>query len=151
MPVTDGNFLKLDNAQLATLLANKPEMIRFDVPRGENQTVTMKLARVNLTTDDFTVGTKGTNAQESVPYKHGIHYRGIVEGDDQSVAALSFYNDDLMGFYATSDGNYDIGKLEGEDNLFAVYKSKYMGGQLAFGIVSGRFIFDAETAFSPCI
>jgi len=126
LPVADGNFLSVDQDQLASLMENHPALIEFDVPRDNDQVVHLKLARVNVTSDDFSVGTKGTDAQDNVYYKNGVHYRGIVDGDNQSVAALSFFNGELMGFYNTNEGNYTIGKVDGEDNVFAVYNSKQL-------------------------
>jgi hypothetical protein len=123
LPVSDADYLTLDHDQLASLLENKPAMISFDVPRDNDQTVTLRLARVNVTADDFTVGTKGTDAQENVTYKNGVHYRGIVDGDNGSIASLSFYGDDVVGFFNTTSGNYNIGRVEDETDVYSVYNA----------------------------
>lgn len=54
-----------------------------------------------------------TSSGETYPANRNIkHYRGIVEGDSTSLVALSFYNDEMSGIIATSDGTYNIGKSE---------------------------------------
>lgn len=126
LPVQDANFVAIDNDQLASLFENQPAVIRFTVPRGNDEDLTLTLARVNITTDDFSVGTKGDDAQENIYYKNGIHYRGIIDGDNQSVAALSFYNGEIAGFFSSANGNYTIGKVEGEDGVMAVYNSNQL-------------------------
>lgn len=38
------------------------------------------------------------------------HYRGIVRGQPNSVVALTFYRDEIMGIVATNEGNFNIAK-----------------------------------------
>ena len=38
------------------------------------------------------------------------HYRGIVRNDPNSIAAITFYEDEIMGLIATSEGNFNIVK-----------------------------------------
>lgn len=129
LPVPDADYLSLDHDQLASLFENQPALINFHVPRN-GQMVNLKLARVNVTSDDFTVN---TDAQNNIYYKNGIHYRGIVDGDNSSVAALSFFNGEVMGFYNNAQGNYTIGRVEDEEDVFVVYNAKEMVNPESFG------------------
>jgi hypothetical protein len=38
------------------------------------------------------------------------HYRGIIKGDNNSLAAITLYNDEIMGVIATNEGNFNITK-----------------------------------------
>jgi hypothetical protein len=38
------------------------------------------------------------------------HYSGIVKGQSNSLVALTFYRDEIMGFIATDEGNFNISK-----------------------------------------
>ena len=38
------------------------------------------------------------------------HFRGVVKDDEHSLAAITFYDDEIMGLIATSEGNFNIAK-----------------------------------------
>lgn len=38
------------------------------------------------------------------------HYRGIVRGEANSLAAVTLYEDEIMGFFTSNDGNFNIVK-----------------------------------------
>ncbi|HLK96732.1 MAG TPA: M12 family metallo-peptidase, partial [Hymenobacter sp.] len=129
LPTEDADYLTLDNDQLASLFENKPAVIDFVIPRNGGA-VNLTLARVNITSDDFSVN---TNDESNVAYKNGVHYRGIVNGDENSIAALSFYDGEVMGFYNNAQGNYTVGKVEGEQDVMVVYNSKQLENPEAWG------------------
>ncbi|HMG15787.1 MAG TPA: M12 family metallo-peptidase, partial [Saprospiraceae bacterium] len=119
----EGHFLEINNNTLASLLVDNPVMIEINLPVNAHETVKLLLAKVEVTAPDFILSTKG-NENKSINYEQGIHYRGIIEGDNQSVAALSFFNNEVSGFYSSSKGDYTIGKIKNETDLYAVYNEK---------------------------
>jgi hypothetical protein len=83
--------------------------LEFSFPY-DNKTITVQLYRVNLFTDDFKVVTDQSNG-EGVNYSPGIYYQGIVKGDAHSLAAVSFFDGEMMGVVSTDDyRNINIGK-----------------------------------------
>lgn len=73
----------------------------------------LDLFKVQLTADGFVVE---TDASEPSPLADGVHYRGIVEGADASLAAISVYDDAVAGFISTGTRIFNIGKLKGADD-----------------------------------
>ncbi|MBK8967343.1 MAG: fibronectin type III domain-containing protein [Lewinellaceae bacterium] len=74
------------------------------------------LLEVPALTPDFLVTTSGTGGA-AVPYTPGRHYRGAVRGDDQSFAAISFLEGQIMGLIANAEyGNLVLGRLESPEN-----------------------------------
>ena len=52
-----------------------------------------------------------TSEWERFPANRNIkHYRGVVKDDERSLAAVTFYEDEIMGIVATSEGNFNIAK-----------------------------------------
>ena len=129
LPTEDADYMTLDNDQLASLFENKPAVIDFVIPRN-GAMVNLTLARVNVVADDFSVT---TDAASNVAYKNGVHYRGIVNGDQSSIAALSLFDGEVMGFYNNAQGNYTIGKVDGEQDVMVVYNSKQLENPEAWG------------------
>lgn len=74
------------------------------------------LLEVSAVTPDFSVKTSGTGG-EPVPYTPGKHYRGSIRGDEHSVAAFSFFQEEIMGLIANATyGNLVLGKLDSPEN-----------------------------------
>ena len=57
------------------------------------------------------------------PNKDIKHFRGMVKGDEHSLAAVTFYEDEVMGLVATSEGNFNIVKNK-ESGRHLVYNDK---------------------------
>jgi hypothetical protein len=108
---TDGQMLKLFEAKLTKILADQPEAISLEVPfHGELFRIDM--IKVQVCSEDFTVVTSASNGAP-VPYEGGVHYRGYLPNEPQSIAAFSFFKHDIMGFFATQGrGNMVVGQLE---------------------------------------
>jgi hypothetical protein len=45
-------------------------------------------------------------------YTGGLYYQGIVEGQPNSLVAISVFDDEVMGMIATDDGNLVLGPIE---------------------------------------
>ncbi|HMG13890.1 MAG TPA: fibronectin type III domain-containing protein [Saprospiraceae bacterium] len=119
----DSHFLEIDNNVLASLAIDRPAMLKIDLPLTGGHSKKLLLARVEVTTPDFVVSTKG-KVSTDIQYDGGIHYRGIIEGDNQSIAAMSFINGEVTGFYSSAQGDYTIGKVKNENDLYVVYNDK---------------------------
>ena len=101
------------NAQEAIKTINlSPEFIKIMLPINGVQKEIM-LYESNILTSDFKV-TTSSNPGEAFPFKEGKHYRGIIDGDPYSLAAISIFNDEIMGLVSTRDGNYTLGKIKND-------------------------------------
>ncbi|MEP7128768.1 MAG: M12 family metallo-peptidase [Chitinophagales bacterium] len=99
----------LDMNALAAMKAANEDFVAFSFPY-DDKTITLELYKVSILTDDFTVITNQSNG-DAISYTPGIYYRGIVKGDDHSVAALSFFDGEMMGIVSSDQyNNINIGK-----------------------------------------
>ena len=107
------DVLDIDKSALQNLINQEPESMTFMVPsqfRGAN--LEIELVRVDLFSSDFQVTDAVTG--EAAQVDLGVHYRGIVKGHPNSIAAFSFFDNDVMGLVSTNaDGNLVLGKLQG--------------------------------------
>lgn len=99
---------------------NRYENLEITLPYNGNE-ITLQLYRVEVTTDNFKVK---TNQRDFVPYKPGVHYRGIIKGNDNSIAALNFFEGEFSGFISSTEyHNLNVGKLKNGRN-YIIYSNK---------------------------
>jgi hypothetical protein len=108
-------------------MANQPALLEVDLP-VENSSVKLNLARVNITSEGFTVVTD----QGQVSYNEGLHYRGIVNNDPSTIASFSVFDGKVVGFYSTSEGNFNLAQLEDGSGLYGVYNNNELPALGAF-------------------
>lgn len=115
-------FLKIDQRWLRDVAHRSPQQLRITLPYHD-QFLTLDLLRVQITTTDFSVVTSTSNGQP-VPYEGGVHYQGILTGEEKSLVAISFFEDQLMGMItAPTLGNLSLGLLDetGNETEYVVY------------------------------
>jgi hypothetical protein len=96
---------------LQQLLAETPAGFTFVLPAEKGQSKKIDLVRVNVFSDGPMVRESETNAWATVD--EGIHYRGVIRGVEGSVAALSFFDNEVMGLLASpATGNLVLGKVQ---------------------------------------
>ncbi|MEO6670713.1 MAG: hypothetical protein ABIN36_14625 [Ferruginibacter sp.] len=88
--ITRGTKLKLDRAVLSNLYKTKPADLRIAIPiEGELVVVTLK--KKNLFAKNFEVILSGT--LEKYDYTPGYYLQGKIEGETNSFAAISIFED----------------------------------------------------------
>lgn len=119
---TDATVFRLNIPKIMKLLAESPEFLEVSFPfHGDNE-ITVQLYKQSIFADGFNVKTK---KDELVSYKPGIYYRGIVKGDDNSLAAFSFFDNDVVGIISTpAMGNVVVGKLKDSETFVSYSDSK---------------------------
>lgn len=132
--VTDDAISKVvDGATLATInfekvneiVSNQYDAIELQIPY-QNQNISVLLYKVNPFAEGFHVD---TNKGRSVGYQKGVYYRGIVEGNIQSVSSFNFFNGEFNGIVSSSElGNLVVGKLIKPNNQrdYIVYSDAKM-------------------------
>jgi len=111
--VDKATFATIKAEQVALLAANRDAYIEVAIPYNE-QTVTVQLYKVDIIAEGFHID---TDKAKYVPYQPGVYYRGIVKGDASSVAAFSFFNNELTGLVSSATlNNLVIGKLDKAGN-----------------------------------
>ncbi|KMQ64997.1 zinc metalloprotease [Chryseobacterium angstadtii] len=122
---TDITAMKVKSAELKKLISEKPEYLEISFPFNGDQKITVELYKNQIFTDNFRVV---TNKGNIVNYTPGAYYIGIVKGDDTSIAAFSFFNDDIVGVASTSAlGNVIVGKAKNAEDFVSYSESKLTG------------------------
>lgn len=93
------------------LIARRPQTMRMELPMDQG-TVALDVERTDIVTDDFSLVIASTG--EPFPYDQGVHYRGSVADDPNSLVAISVFKEEVMGFVSKADGDYTLGRLEGD-------------------------------------
>jgi Metallo-peptidase family M12/Secretion system C-terminal sorting domain len=112
---TDGQMLKMNKQVLKQLLLDKPQAISVMLP-FHDEVIRVEMVRANVLSDDFTLITSASDGAP-VPFQDGLHYRGYLPNEQNSVAAFSFSENDIMGIIAEQGrGNIVLGKLDVPQN-----------------------------------
>ncbi len=117
-------LLNLRSAELKTILQTKPEFIRVNVPASNSMRgMNLLLYKVDISGNGFTLLTSDGRSLSEL--NTIVHYRGIIENDMNSVAGISFSEEETMGLISNKDGNYVLGELENTNgNEYVFYNDK---------------------------
>ena len=121
--VKDVTVLTLKKNELRRIVSEKPVALELEIP-FEGSILTVELVKHNIFADGFKVNTdKGY-----VAYTPGVYYQGIVKGDDKSVVAFSFFEDDVVGIASKpSLGNVVLAKAKNSEDFLSYLDSKLTG------------------------
>lgn len=120
--LAQASYVTLVEPSLESLVKNKPDAIQLSVPYF-GRTLMMDLVRVEVLSSDFQTFTS-ESGDHPVDYVPGVFYRGIVDGDAQSIVALSFFKDDVVGMISSSeDGNISFNRI-GTSQDYMLYSDR---------------------------
>ncbi len=123
--VTDATLATIKTTVVNDIVANKYEFIELSFPYN-GSIVKLDLYKVNLFAEGFHVD---TDKAKNIAYEKGVHYRGIVKGDYNSVASFNFFPNELNGVASNNElNNLVIGKLDKINNVndYIVYSDSKM-------------------------
>ncbi|MPT30614.1 MAG: T9SS type A sorting domain-containing protein [Chryseobacterium sp.] len=124
----DARVLKLDKSKLSHILSDRPQAMEFTFP-FEDRELVVEMVKVDIYSPEFNVE---TNKKKVNDYQKGVFYRGIVKGDNKSVVAFSFFDNDVIGVAsALNIGNVTLGKAVNSDD-FVVYNDQKLTGTNPF-------------------
>ena len=115
------NLLNGNPNSLAYLVKERPQAIKIKIPI-DGVWQELLLVRNEKIGDETRFTTKSAEGEQAYEYNDGVFYQGIVTNENQSVVALSFFNNDVMGFLSTPAGNYTIG----QSNLWQAVENEYI-------------------------
>jgi hypothetical protein len=107
------DLLDLNKSSITRLLLTKEKAINISLPSSSRSTMNLKLVEIEMPYFDVEAAPSG----RKIKYQNGKHYRGIVEGQEKSLVALSIFEDEVMGLISEerSSSHMVIGKLEGSE------------------------------------
>ena len=121
--VKEFTILDIDRTNLTNIVNNKNHALEIDIP-FENTVVTLQLIRnqsINTNTVFKTASGKEYHAAA------GVGYYGIIKNQRNSLVAITFFENNIMGFISNRNGNYSIGKVgtaNTEINKYILYNDK---------------------------
>ena len=125
--------LTINSTVLSELYSNPKESVKLSLPyKGE--TLELLLIKQEILAPGFKVA---TNLNDFYPVLTGVHYRGVVNGEQGSLAAVSVFGDRVTGLIATDNGNLNLGEisnpngLKSLENQYILYNDKELGDKVA--------------------
>jgi hypothetical protein len=117
-------LLKLDLAAVQNLKRSNQKTILLTLPVEGSASISLELVQHDIFTPDFELYAS-SNTEQPVDFDRGIHYRGIVKGMNHSVAAISVFDNEVMGILSFGRGNQVIGKMKDSgDNTHILYSDR---------------------------
>ncbi len=99
--------LTIDYNRLSGFMKEKNKDIDLVIPKQGGGTYTIKLGNYDILPDNFRIEAAGEKGSAFHSYQRGLYYRGVVEGIPGSVAAFSFFGNEVYGIFSIPDeGNY---------------------------------------------
>jgi uncharacterized protein YjdB len=145
--IKEYSILNLKRESIKSLLSTYSENIELSIPSTDRSNLTLQLVEIRY--DDMKVFDAGSKKQ--IKYKKGKHYRGQIKGNDKSLVALSFFENDVMGFISDerNNGNLVIGKMQDNSEQFIIYKDDEMMKKLELncGTKGGISDYSREVLF----
>lgn len=115
--------MKLNQTEIQRITTERPDALEMSFP-FDGKTITLELVKNNFFTHDFKVNTDKGYAN----YAPGVYYHGIVKGDNESIVAISFFNDDVVGVTSVQNvGNIVVGKAKKTGDFLAYNDHKMKG------------------------
>jgi hypothetical protein len=111
--------LTISETALNSLFTEKPDNIIFSIPSGDGNTnVKLELVRVNILDKDFRITSINEGVVKRENYTPGVHYRGIIKGNENSLASVSIFPEFVMGIVSNNDGNFNLGSVKDSQGNF---------------------------------
>ncbi len=104
-----GQMLNLKTKELKLLYASKPNSLTLELPSAQKSAMRLELVRHDLLTSDFSV--RDNKSKGKLKYQPGVFYHGIVQGSNNSVAAISIFENEVIGVVSdAAEGQMTLGK-----------------------------------------
>ena len=109
--ISSGVLLDINQEKSKWIGSAAPKSMVMTLPKTPNSTMEVELVKVNIFSPDFVVNTTEGQWKDA---ELGTHYRGVIKGVNGSIAAVSIFDDQVIGmFSAPGEGNYVLGPLNG--------------------------------------
>lgn len=116
---TDAVYLEIQSAALEVLTVASPAYVEMALPTESGVALKLQLVPSWPYAESFDVAC--SNGEVGM-YDLGTHYQGVVEGDAESVVAISIFGEEMMGVIATNGQHYNLGKIENDtENTHILY------------------------------
>ncbi|GEM_PF-6968489 len=102
--------LDIKEDQLNAFIREKPATTTLKIPVDKKSFFELELFKVDLFAENFIY--RASDGRDLTTLNHGVFYRGIIKGDNNSIASASIFGQEIRIMIGDNDGNYVIGKLK---------------------------------------
>lgn len=108
------DLLNVDELTLQRMADEQPDALEISIPMdGVWQTIL--LTKSNTVDYNTVFSAHNETSQETIEYKKGAYYYGVVKNVSNTIVAISFFEHDIIGVIGTDNGNYVIGHSNAHD------------------------------------
>lgn len=120
--VRQATYLQSSPMGIQQLLRQRPERLKLALPLDNGGQLTLRLFQSQPLSEDFVLRSSSRKEGEPMP-GNDLHYWGVVEGDINSLTAISISRHEVMGFIHFNDLAYSLGRLDRErGNWYMLYE-----------------------------
>ena len=116
------NYVLADEISTADILQSKPSLLTITVPvPGHRRQITLLLYQQDISPNGFRlIASDG----KSYLLPNVLHFRGMVQNEPNSVAAISISENEISGIIGVNETSFVIGKLQNERNQHIIYNER---------------------------
>jgi hypothetical protein len=131
----DGSLLKstilrIDATSQEALFIEQPAFMELKMTDAQGQPLALDLVRVDPYAPGFKVTT--SDSDEPVSLDLGVHYRGVIQGKYNTLAAFTLFKDGMIGMISTDNANIVLHPVEKTAGEFVVYEDVDILNDLPF-------------------
>jgi len=115
--------------QIQSIKRNHSKYLRLAIPVA-GQDLELQLMKADIFKGDFKV-VAASDPDMALDVDTGIHYRGLVKDQTNSLVAISFFEDEIVGAIHVNGEDYTIGKVK-ETDYHILYKNNDLNHDLSF-------------------
>jgi hypothetical protein len=109
--VSNSSLLKIRKDVLQDLISKNLQNITLVIPLVNNTNLELELTRQNFFSGNFKVNAITQNGKIPINYTPGLYYNGIINGNKNSIASVSIFNNEVIGILSDENGNYNLGSI----------------------------------------
>ena len=122
--VKNYSALTINSADLNDLYNQSYPDLNITIPFADGSSKILSVVKTDISAEGFEVTKHDGNGISRVHYDEGLHYRGIIKGDLNSLAAVSIFNDEIVILFADNTGNYVVGKIRDNSGKYLLYNDR---------------------------
>ncbi len=129
LPVRKGSILNINQKSLKSFNQKQLPTMSLLIPDpGSSEELVLELVEHQPLANDFKVF-DSADPLNPVPYSKGVHYKGIIQGDPNSLVTISVFENEIMGVVTDDKGTRVIGRLENaKENEHIIYYDSDLPG-----------------------
>jgi len=118
-------FFQILPDQVNTIKTTQSEHLRLSIPI-EGQATELHLIKANILKDGFKI-VAASDPKLPLEIDTGLHYWGKIEGQEKSLVAVSFFDNEITATISLANAQYTLGKMKQSDKHIL-----YKNSDLAF-------------------